>query len=451
MKRNSLKVKIWLYLIIFAISLLTLLWLFQVIFIDKFYELNKSSQIKDITYNIKISYKNDDIYTFIDKLAYEEDACIEVFNRYNTLYISNQSKGCIQNTYEYKKDFINSNDNSKLYKLINPKHDNKILIRATKLDDNTYLFVNASLEPLGTTVNILSNQLIIVSIIVLILALIIGYFISKKISKPIENITKSAKKMGSGGYDIDFNINSNIYEIDELANTLNYTEQELSKISTLQKELMANVSHDLKTPLTMIKGYAEMVRDLTYNNDDKRNEDLNIIIEESDRLTLLVNDILALSSIQATTLKIEKFDLIDLINQILKRYKIYSVTKGYEFIFNSPFKLIVKADKKRIEQVIYNLINNAINYTGSDNKVFINVIKNDIIRVEVTDTGIGISKDKIPYIWDKYYHSSNKHKRNVVGTGLGLSIVKSILESHNFNYGVETKKNNGTTFYFEIR
>ena len=113
--------------------------------------------------------------------------------------------------------------------------------------------------------------------------------------------------------------------------------------------------------------------------------------------------------------------------------------------------MIVKADKKRIEQVIYNLINNAINYTGSDNKVFINVIKNDIIRVEVTDTGIGISKDKIPYIWDKYYHSSNKHKRNVVGTGLGLSIVKSILESHNFNYGVETKKNNGTTFYFEIR
>lgn len=451
MKRNSLKVKIWLYLIIFAISLLTLLWLFQVIFIDKFYELNKSSQIKDITYNIKISYKNDDIYTFIDKLAYEEDACIEVFNRYNTLYISNQSKGCIQNTYEYKKDFINSNDNSKLYKLINPKHDNKILIRATKLDDNTYLFVNASLEPLGTTVNILSNQLIIVSIIVLILALIIGYFISKKISKPIENITKSAKKMGSGGYDIDFNINSNICEIDELANTLNYTEQELSKISSLQKELMANVSHDLKTPLTMIKGYAEMVRDLTYNNDDKRNEDLNIIIEESDRLTLLVNDILALSSIQATTLKIEEFDLIDLINQILKRYKIYSVTKGYEFIFNSPFKLIVKADKKRIEQVIYNLINNAINYTGSDNKVFINVIKNDIIRVEVTDTGMGISKDKIPYIWDKYYHSSNKHKRNVVGTGLGLSIVKSILESHNFNYGVETKKNNGTTFYFEIR
>lgn len=451
MKRNSLKVKIWLYLIIFAISLLTLLWLFQVIFIDKFYELNKSSQIKDITYNIKISYKNDDIYTFIDKLAYEEDACIEVFNRYNTLYISNQSKGCIQNTYEYKKDFINSNDNSKLYKLINPKHDNKILIRATKLDDTTYLFVNASLEPLGTTVNILSNQLIIVSIIVLILALIIGYFISKKISKPIENITKSAKKMGSGGYDIDFNINSNIYEIDELANTLNYTEQELSKISSLQKELMANVSHDLKTPLTMIKGYAEMVRDLTYNNDDKRNEDLNIIIEESDRLTLLVNDILALSSIQATTLKIEEFDLIDLINQILKRYKIYSVTKGYEFIFNSPSKLIVKADKKRIEQVIYNLINNAINYTGSDNKVFINVIKNDIIRVEVTDTGMGISKDKIPYIWDKYYHSSNKHKRNVVGTGLGLSIVKSILESHNFNYGVETKKNNGTTFYFEIR
>lgn len=450
MKRNSLKVNIWIYLIVFAILLLTLLWLFQVIFIDKFYELNKSKQIKEITYNLKASYNKDDVYTFVDKLAYEKDVCIEIFDRYNTIYISNQSKGCIQNTYEYKKDFINSNDSSKLYKLINPTHNNKILIRATKLNNNTYLFVNASLEPLDTTVNILSKQLIIVSIIVLILSLIIGYFISKKISKPIENITASAKKMGNG-YNISFNNNSNIYEIDELANTLNYTEQELSKISNLQKELMANVSHDLKTPLTMIKGYAEMVRDLTYNNDNKRNEDLNIIIEESDRLTLLVNDILALSSIQSSNLKIEEFDLIDLINQILKRYKIYSVTKGYEFVFNGPNELIIKADKKRIEQVIYNLVNNAINYTGEDNKVFINVIKNDIIRVEVIDTGLGISEDKIPYIWDKYYHTDNKHKRNIVGTGLGLSIVKSILESHNFNYGVISEKNNGTTFYFEIR
>lgn len=451
MKPNSLKVNVWLYLVVFTIGIIALLWLLQVIFLDKFYESNKIKQIKETATNIVTSYNSDDINAFVDSLAYQKDACIEIFKDNKTIYVANYNKDCVTNTAAYKRDFIQTGSNNKTYRIVNPKYDSKTIIYASKITDEIYLFVNASIEPLSETVAILSKQLVIVSFIVLILAFTVGYFISKKLSKPIEKITNKAKKMATGDYNIVFDNDSNIYEIDELANTLNHTKDELSKINDLQKELMANVSHDLKTPLTMIKGYAEMVRDLTYKDKNKRNDNLNVIIEESDRLNILVNDILTLSSVQSNNdLKIESFDLISLIKQIVKRYEIYKETEGYKFILDMPDEVIINADKKRIEQVIYNLINNAINYTGDDNLIFINVSICDKIRVEIKDTGKGIDKDKLPFIWDKYYHSDNKHKRNVIGTGLGLSIVKSILENHKFNYGVISKKKEGTIFYFEI-
>ena len=218
---------------------------------------------------------------------------------------------------------------------------------------------------------------------------------------------------------------------------------------------MSNVSHDLKTPLTMIKAYAEMVRDISYKDKNKREESLNIIIEEVDRLNLLVGDILELSSMQSNMTKLNKenFDLIELINTILNRYKIYTVTEDYIFKFNcNKDKIIINADKKKMEQVIYNLINNAINYTGSDNTVTIKVTESwKNIKVEIIDTGKGIKKEDINHIWDKYYKSEKKHKRNMIGTGIGLSIVKNIFVLHNYEYGVISKKDKGSTFYFYIK
>ena len=216
---------------------------------------------------------------------------------------------------------------------------------------------------------------------------------------------------------------------------------------------MANVSHDLKTPLTMIKAYAELIRDVTHNDEEKMNKNLNTIIEETDRLNILVNDILELSKIKSNSspLDLEEFDLNELIKTILTRYEIYIEKENYNIIYKEQKDVIIKADKKRIEQVIYNLINNAINYTGNDKKVIINLKQDkNRIRVEIKDTGKGIEKKDLEYIWDKYYKVDKTHSRTQVGSGIGLSIVKSILISHKFEYGVETKINKGTTFYFEI-
>ena len=204
----------------------------------------------------------------------------------------------------------------------------------------------------------------------------------------------------------------------------------------------------------MIKAYSEMVRDITYKDKKKREENLNIIIQEVDRLNMLVSDILDLSVMQANIYekKDQTFNIVDLAKTIINRYKIFTLTEEYEFIFTSnKDEIMITADKQKIEQVLYNLINNAINYTGDDKKVTIKIIDNkDCIRVEVTDTGKGIKKEEINLIWDKYYKSNKKHKRNMIGTGLGLSIVKNIFELHGFKYGVISEKNKGSTFYFEI-
>ena len=450
--KNSLKINIWLFLIAFSIFILCFLWFFQIIFLGSYYKAYKTDELDKAATELRESLTlNKQV---IENIAQKRDICIEIYGP--DIYAATVSnKGCMEfgnRNFKVKRDFINSGLLEQHYNLINSQYQNETLIYALKLDKDLYAFINASLEPLDSTITILSSQFIIATIIVLILSLIIGYFISKKLSKPITKISNEAKKLADGNFTANFNAGSNIYEIAELADSLNYAKEELSKTESLKRDLMANVSHDLKTPLTMIKAYAEMVRDLTYNNKEKREENLNIIIEETDRLTLLVNDILDLSATESgnTVLKIEQIDLIDLINQVIKRFKILSEQEKYQFIFTHPDKTIINADYKRIYQVIYNLINNAINYTGADKKVFINIKENkQCYKIEIKDTGKGIKKEDLKHIWDKYYHSDKKHKRNNYGTGLGLSIVKNILQNHNYKYGVESSTK-GSTFYFEI-
>lgn len=451
-KKNSLKINIWLFLIAFSIFILCFLWFFQIIFLDSYYKSYKTGELDKAASELRKSVNLNQ--QKIENIAQKRDICIEIYG--DNIYAATVSnKGCMEfgnKNFKVKRDFINSGLLEQHYNLINERYQNETLIYALKLDTDLYAFINASLEPLDSTITILSNQFIITTIVVLILSLIIGYLISKKLSKPITQISNEARKLADGNFNANFKTDINIYEINELADSLNYAKDELSKTETLKRDLMANVSHDLKTPLTMIKAYAEMVRDITYNNKEKREENLNTIIDETDRLTLLVNDILDLSATESgnTTLKLEEVDLIKLINQVIQRFKILSEKEKYQFIFTHPNSTIIKADYKRIYQVVYNLINNAINYTGEDKKIYINIEENKYkYIVQIKDTGKGIKKEELKHIWDKYYHSDKKHKRNSYGTGLGLSIVKNILQMHNYKYGV-ISSDKGSTFYFEI-
>lgn len=460
LKKNSINNKIWSYLILFSIAILIFLWIFQIICLPSYYEYRKTKDMKKIITEITTTYTKSDLLNEylkkLDIISFQNGICIEVSDGINNLsYTNDFNRQCMKSIHlkDFKTKFINNNQAIEKYITVNPEFENKTLIYGLKIDTSLYLFVSTSLAPIEATVSILHSQFIIIAIIVLILALIVSYFISKILSKPIEEINESARKLSKGNYNIDFTTKTDIIEIQELADTLNNTKDELAKTDELRRDLMANVSHDLKTPLTMIKAYAELVRDLTYKNKEKREANLNTIIDEVDRLNTLVNDILSLSTMESKMLilEIETFNLTELIKTIIKRYEIFSTTLEYKFILNTNEEIIIKADKQKLEQVIYNLLNNAINYTGDDKKIYINIIKDKNIKVEITDTGKGIDKNEINLIWNKYYKSNKNHQRNTIGTGLGLAIVKNILELHNFEYGVKSNKNKGTTFYFIIK
>ena len=455
-KTTSISVKTLLYLIGFSVTILLVLMLMQNIFLRVSYESYQTKKIKTIARAIKKEDINS-LYYDLEGLAYDNSICIEYVTSTNTISYNTLMVGCGLNKNNSQinsvmEKIINNNDTVRFVKLVNSSSDTKAILAGIQVE-NGYVFVYSPLEEVNSTNLVLRGQLIYLTIIMIALASLVAYYLSLKITKPILKITKQAKNLGEGIYNVNFE-RSDIKEIDELSQTLNHVSEDLSKIDELRRDLMANVSHDLKTPLTMIRAYAEMVRDISYKDKEKRERDLNVIIEETERLNVLVNDILDLSKMQAKadTFKLEKIDLVAIVLEIMNRYEILKVTENYKFILDMPEKATIWADKSKISQVIYNLINNAINYTGEDKTVYVTIkdAKKEFI-VEIKDTGKGIKEEELPYIWDKYYKSDKKHQRNVVSTGIGLSIVKEILSQHKFDYGVESVLHEGTTFYFKIR
>ena len=281
------------------------------------------------------------------------------------------------------------------------------------------------------------------------MALGLAFIIGRRVYRPIVEINEAAKGLAYGKYHLD--LRSGAYrEIIQLNDTLNQAAEELGKVERLRNELIANISHDLRTPLTMITAYAEGMRDLPGENTP---ENVQVIIDEANRLTTLVNDVLDLSKLQggAMSMDPQPYNLTSSVTDTLSRYQKLTEQKGYTLNFRHGEDAWVNADQVKIEQVLYNLINNAITYTGADKTVTVDQrIQDGWVTIRVTDTGEGVPEEDVPYIWDRYYKSSQAHRRAEVGTGLGLSIVRSILELHGARFGVESPPGKGASFWFAL-
>lgn len=448
--KNNIRFKTFLYLLLFSIIILLLLWIIQVEFLEAFYEKYQVDNIKTVANEI-INNPSDNIA--IENYAYENNMCIQIITQNETINYNIKNPGCFlgsnnKKIQKYKSDLIlNSNKYIKLY---SPLTNKKSMLYAITLDDK-FIFLNTTLEDLNATTMLLKNQLIYIIIILIILSGIISAIISKMINKPIINIINKSKDLGKEEVVFD---KTNVAELDELCDVLTVASTEMNKTDKLRQNLLANVSHDLKTPLTMIRAYAEKVKDFNYKNKEDKDKDLDVIISETERLNNLVNDILDLSKIEddKDNLNLEEYDLVENINSIIKRYDIYIKDDKFNIVVNMPDKALVYADKIKIEQVIYNLINNAIEHTGEDKYVGIDVVgKKDEYIISITNSGHGIEENEKSLVWTKYYKKEKNHKRNIVGSGLGLSIVKEILDKHKCVYGIDSIIDDHTTFYFKLK
>ncbi|MBO5327921.1 MAG: HAMP domain-containing histidine kinase [Clostridia bacterium] len=320
--------------------------------------------------------------------------------------------------------------------------------------EKCYLLIRYELTLINSTTRTLRNYLFIISSVVLVIAFIISYSVAQKLSTPIKSMSATAEKMAKGNYEVNF-VATDYQEVAQLADTLNYAKDEIKKSEIFQKELLANVSHDLKTPLTMIKAYASMIKEISGDNPEKREQHLNVIIDEADRLTGLVNDVLNVSKISSNIDTINKkvFNLTEFLYGVISKFDYLRETQGYSFMVDIDTDLYTFADEEKIGQVIYNLVSNAVNYTGEDKTVYISLKNdpiNDRIKFSVKDTGVGISKENLHAIWERYYRVKEEHARPVKGSGLGLYIVKNILNKHSFEFGADSEKGKGSIFWINF-
>lgn len=441
-----------------------LLWLFQIVLLDPFYRGVKTAEIKATAESVEHCLEDEDMDTQVQEFCLNtginivvtdevgqvlsgwkasEKACVldglshsrsnlsEIFNQVNL-------QGGRQLSVD-RSPFVNqdgSRDEVILY----------ITITRTPSGYNRMVMLESAITPVDSIKDTLQVQVTTLTVVMAVLGVLLALLIARRISRPLTDINEGAKVLGKGDYAIRFQEHG-AREVRELARTLNYAAGELSKVEGLRRDLLANVSHDLRTPLTMIKGYGEVMRDLPGENTP---ENVQIIIDEAERLTNLVNDLLDLSKLEAGVLPLEKtrFNLTQSISAILHRY---DKLADYRFPFYYEEEVWVEADELKISQVVYNLVNNAITYSGEDKTITLRqTVEEGKVRVSVTDTGDGIPQDKLKDIWERYYKVDKEHKRAQMGSGLGLSIVKNILDMHGGAYGVTSELGKGSTFWFEL-
>ena len=482
--------KTWLNFAIMTTIFLLLLWCFQLSFFNFSYENKQEDYIRNISDELVRNFKDEaHYYEKIQNFAKSNNYDVFIF-RIDDGEIKTGDSGyyfdknldvivCKPDTKDIKfrpigevlswsekreNDFIKNiidSDFGSFFFVENHKESSSfnymiygnLLMKNTvssSVNQNLYLCIVAPILNSGYTVNILQNQLLLASLISLIISMFISVLFSREISKPINRLAITASNLAKGDFSVEFQGGS-FKEVQILSDSLNYAKDEMSKTEQMRRDFIANIGHDLRTPLTMIRAYAEMIRDLSGNTPLKRTQHCQIIIDEAERLSSLVADIQNLSKLQSGTEVFTpiSFDISQLCQTVINRFGIMSEKNGYVFEFSAtPFQVF--ADYSKIEQVLYNLIGNACNYVGEDKKIIVSCQDiGDGVKVSVSDHGKGISPEDLPNVWIRFYRANEK-KRNIVGSGLGLNIVKMILDGQHFNYGVDSVVGSGTTFWFVV-
>ncbi|MCL2493585.1 MAG: HAMP domain-containing histidine kinase, partial [Clostridiales bacterium] len=411
---GSLKIRLWLYFGLFSVILIVLLWILQIAFLNYSYENMKISETRNIASQIEARIQKEglsaDTRDFINNTCRGYEMYIQIETKsgirlfmpnIDTSVQSGQATDAAGNAIEqlpsegipssyyptiYRKEIetlktdltVSGNPNFSKQTL-EPNTDQKTLEYASFLTtpaltaptapgdvgtiapdiipkspdpasvDPLMLFIFSPLYPMGSTINILTTQLVYVTIIALLLAVLLGFYLSRMITRPIVQIAKRAEELGDGNFGIDFP-ETHYSEIQQLAETLSYTSATLAETRNMQRDIIANVSHDLRTPLTMIRSYAEMITDFSGENPEKRNAHLQVIINETDRLTAMISELLDISKLQSgeIIIKYTDFSLKDLIEAMIASYSAAIEQDGYKLVLVSMGEGVIRADEMRI-------------------------------------------------------------------------------------------------------
>lgn len=487
-KAPSLRAQVFLAFIIFLAITLLLLWLTEGVFLKDIYKAIKSSQMNEAAEKLTVIYSGENpSYDEVDEVARKYNTCVLVlkmdgalpvevaasrhveamcdihgqdgqpdsffFGYYATLYEKALSSGG-----EVKETFNNIEYDPTTRSFVTEKggegdsEEDMLCLRIVGESSGVHyaVLLNSVISPLGSTVRVLSAILIVVSVFLLFIAFLFALFLSKQIARPIVRLTREAEKLGDGSFSAKFD-GGGYREADKLAERLNIAEEELKRSDKLRRELIANISHDLRTPITMIQGYSEAMRDIP---GEVTAENIQIVIDESKRLSSLVNDVLDISKLESGVGNLQpvSFSLTEAVGELVRRLRAFTEKDGYTIDFRSDGDITAYADRESASRAVYNLIGNALSYTGEDKKVSVTLSRTEdgYSRVDVTDSGAGIAASEMENIWERYYKIPGEHKRALVGSGLGLSIVKEIALRSGGRCSVKSEIGRGSTFTVDL-
>lgn len=315
-----------------------------------------------------------------------------------------------------------------------------------------YLVLHSSIVEINSLKNDFFTITYMPFLIIVCIAFILLAFLSKKILQPIQKINEAARAYATGDFDVKINI-PNKDELGELAASLEYMADELSKLEEYRRSFISNVSHDFRSPLTSIKGYIEAILDNTIPP-EKHSKYLNIVLSETKRLTKLTSSLLELNSFNTSdpVLKKTEFNVLTIVHSTVNTFEGTCDNKNILLdVTCTTTSPVVYADKGKIQQVIYNLLDNAIKFSPEHSIITIQISeRKDKIFVSVRDEGVGIDADKQKKVWDRFYKTDSSRGKDKQGTGLGLSITKEIIKAHGENITLISTPGVGSEFIFSL-
>lgn len=453
----------------FTAVIFTVLWLLQTVFLQRFYDsmiINNTVHAAD---SIVSQFGSAQIADAIDEISRENSIVVYVTDTDGNLLYSSDEFRKLQGRHNEREErggkgikadhahYRELPENySEFLETLRASSDGTAELRTDDLyvygrsitynGEDAVLYLGATLGAVGSAARIIRTQLLWVTLLSVAVGFVLAWFLSRSFAKPIAQLNEKAHQLGEHQPDIPF-AEGFCTELDDLNGTLDRTAEKLKQNREFQNEFLANVSHDLRTPLTMIKGYAEMIRDISREDEQQCAADVAVIVEESDRLTALVNEILEYSELQMTDKEpvSEQVDLSGIVTSVTDSFENLYAKDGFTFSRSIAAGIQIHGNASRLQRAVYNLLDNAVRHAGADQWIGV-TLKSDgqTASVEISDHGSGIAPDDIEHIWEKYY--TNRQRRGKGVSGLGLAIVKQTVTMHNGKCEVSSEPDKGSTF-----
>lgn len=469
-----------------VICLLAILLVVNVKFLEPYYIRDKEMQFIHVYEELQEAVKkgtisNDEVQDELHVLCEKNNISYIVLDMDNEKLITNvhdtnmlkqQLSGYLLNQAQKGGKVLDSTDNYQLMRSQDPWNQSEYIEMWGQLDDNVNFLIRSPVESIRESVALSNRFLIYVGMGTLIICMGLVWYFSRRITKPIQELAELSDRMANLDFEAKYTSGGN-NEIGELGDNFNRMSQKLEKaISELKQannslqqdieqkekmeqmrtEFMGNVSHELKTPIALIQGYAEGLKEGVNDDPESRDFYCDVIMDEAGKMNRMVKNLMTLNQLEFGNDKVEfeRFNLTELIGGVLQSMDILSQQKDVKLIFREENPVYVWGDEFKIEQVVRNYVSNAYNHVNEEKIIEVKILREDgLAKVTVFNTGKPIPEEDVPRIWDKFFKVDKAHTREYGGNGIGLSIVKAIMESMHQQYGVKNY-DNGVEFWFTL-